>query len=90
MGGTWTGEKGNCPICGRYRILVIDHDHRSGAVRGRICQGCNSKIGWMMVSGEAARKYLADPPGVPGFTTYKQYRVHYHHENHKKRRSMAT
>lgn len=38
-------REGKCPICGIVRRLVIDHDHRSGLVRGVICGKCNSVLG---------------------------------------------
>lgn len=40
-----------CKICGvsaervRYKTLVIDHDHSTGAVRGLLCPKCNAAIG---------------------------------------------
>jgi hypothetical protein len=36
-----TGEK----LVGHHRVLCIDHDHRSGAVRGALCHRCNTAIG---------------------------------------------
>ena len=42
---------GICSICNRegkhhHKRLVIDHDHKTGKVRGLICSTCNSMIGW--------------------------------------------
>ena len=39
-----------CPICTKITIaglskIVIDHDHKSGEVRGFICESCNTGIG---------------------------------------------
>ena len=41
-----------CQICGRYpgeqtipRALEVDHDHRTGQVRGMLCSNCNLGIG---------------------------------------------
>ena len=35
-----------CECCGRgARQLVLDHDHRTGAFRGYICQSCNMALG---------------------------------------------
>lgn len=35
----------NCQSCGSTKRLCIDHDHKSGKVRGVICHKCNSAIG---------------------------------------------
>ena len=44
-------EPFECPICGKRTIagvtskVVIDHNHRTGKVRGWICDSCNTGIG---------------------------------------------
>lgn len=42
-------QGGGCAICGRKpsvgRQLDIDHDHRTGAVRGLVCNSCNQGLG---------------------------------------------
>lgn len=44
-------EATTCQLCGRsltasgHRRKVVDHDHRTGLIRGIICRGCNSAIG---------------------------------------------
>ena len=45
-------QDGKCAICGRPeelegRALSVDHCHRTGKIRGIICRGCNSAIGWV-------------------------------------------
>jgi hypothetical protein len=42
-------QGGGCALCGRKpapgRQLDIDHDHKTGAVRGLICNSCNQGLG---------------------------------------------
>lgn len=45
-------QKGRCAICnrppprhGRYRKLVVDHDHATGEVRSLLCNPCNTAMG---------------------------------------------
>lgn len=33
------------PNCGRYKGLNVDHDHRSGKIRGLLCWSCNAGLG---------------------------------------------
>ena len=34
-----------CPICGKEKRLVLDHDHKTGKVRAGICGSCNTLLG---------------------------------------------
>lgn len=36
---------GKCPICDRETKLVLDHCHKTGLLRGFICQKCNIALG---------------------------------------------
>lgn len=42
-------QLGGCAICGREptkrRRLAVDHNHRSGKVRGLLCTRCNVGLG---------------------------------------------
>jgi len=35
-----------CPLCRQTEQLVLDHDHRTKAVRGLLCSSCNSMLGF--------------------------------------------
>lgn len=50
-------QGGHCASCGRSgKQLVIDHSHRTGKVRGLICQRCNVLIGYMERDSESVAK----------------------------------
>ena len=63
-------QRGCCAICGDSdngvswgKNLHVDHCHRTGVVRGILCQPCNTSIGKMKDSPELLRKaakYLED------------------------------
>jgi|SRR5579859_2429161 len=38
-------RKGVCDICGDKVKLNLDHDHKSGRIRGFLCQRCNTALG---------------------------------------------
>jgi hypothetical protein len=37
-------QEHKCKICGKKSRLQIDHNHRTGKIRGLLCQSCNVKL----------------------------------------------
>ncbi len=59
---------GECPCCGRTKMLVWDHDHDTGQFRGWICHKCNlgiSQLGDSVAGLERALRYLLDVEEKP-------------------------
>jgi hypothetical protein len=55
-------QQGKCAICGEEpkttRGLHIDHCHKTGAVRGLLCHGCNTGIGALQDDPKVIEKAL--------------------------------
>jgi sulfur relay (sulfurtransferase) complex TusBCD TusD component (DsrE family) len=50
-----------CAICGDVTLLCIDHNHKTGKVRGRLCKSCNTAIGLLTEDKfllDSAKSYL--------------------------------
>ena len=66
----YEAQGGVCCICrratGRSKALAVDHDHKTGYVRGLLCSTCNRKIvGHLRDDPEAferGKQYLLNPP----------------------------
>lgn len=59
-----TNQDGRCAICKRAVRLEIDHDHKSGNVRGLLCRECNLAVGGIELSGASPisiAQYLGFP-----------------------------
>lgn len=57
----WTGYNGNT------RALSVDHDHKTGVIRGVLCKHCNDLLGRIRDDPEYLFRmihYLANPPAV--------------------------
>jgi hypothetical protein len=56
-----TGNK--CYVCDRLgthkKKLHVDHDHKTGKVRGMLCYGCNGAIGYIKENTETLDKLKA-------------------------------
>jgi hypothetical protein len=64
-------QGGRCAICpatepGRGNVnFCVDHDHKTGAVRGLLCSRCNVALGLMnddMAQLKSALEYMQSPP----------------------------
>jgi Recombination endonuclease VII len=78
-------QAGGCAICGkkpRKRYLAVDHDHRTGRVRGLLCYMCNTALGvWEFDRATALRaseylldihrRWVPDPREEPSNTTQR-------------------
>jgi predicted nucleic acid-binding Zn ribbon protein len=61
-----TAQRGKCAICGTSEpgtsgVFAVDHDHRTGRIRGLLCRSCNVGIGNLRDEPtllQAALKYL--------------------------------
>ena len=81
-------QRGGCAICARppgKTRLAVDHNHKTGLVRGLLCWTCNTALGKFRDNDEHvgnAAEYVNDPPatraleretfGVLGRTTTKR------------------
>lgn len=58
-------QGGVCKICSKFHTskrfprLSVDHDHKTGKVRGLLCFACNSKLGWFENRRDAIEEYLS-------------------------------
>lgn len=62
-------QGGRCAICGhangKRRRLSVDHDHKTGAIRGLVCRPCNDFIGYIRDNPAVMTRgagYLHNPP----------------------------
>lgn len=65
----YEAQDGRCYICrratGKTRRLAVDHDHKTGKVRGLLCGTCNKMLGHVRDNPEVLLRavvYLNEPP----------------------------
>jgi hypothetical protein len=66
----YNAQDGKCGICRRPRSdfknsLAVDHNHKTGLVRGLLCMICNRALGKFLDNDESvaqAAEYIARPP----------------------------
>jgi hypothetical protein len=51
-------QNSRCLSCGERKKLYIDHNHRTGEVRGLVCPACNLLIGFIERRGNRLGKVL--------------------------------
>lgn len=44
-GATGDAPRRACDLCREVKVLVCDHDHSTGHIRGWLCTGCNTALG---------------------------------------------
>jgi hypothetical protein len=66
-------QRGVCAICekpetkiekGTLRLLSVDHDHTTGAIRGLLCANCNLGLGYFRDSQGTLRKAMHTSPAL--------------------------
>jgi hypothetical protein len=69
-------QDGKCAICGglRRQNLDVDHDHKTGLIRGLLCKRCNRRLLPSCGDDETvlwqAIEYLREPPAVLAIGTF--------------------
>lgn len=75
-------QEGRCAICNEYpdkqpkkKRLCVDHDHKTGLIRGLLCDRCNKGISYFLDSTDLLYKaiyYLKTKSKILGSCIYKR------------------
>lgn len=61
-GRLYAAQGGRCAICGdpppKGKTLMLDHCHRTGAIRGLLCGHCNSGLGFFKDNPQVLRQAI--------------------------------
>jgi hypothetical protein len=57
-------SKGVCPICKSRKPSCVDHNHKTGEVRGFICNACNFSLGGFLDNPQILENALSYLKGV--------------------------
>jgi hypothetical protein len=58
-------QDGKCAICGEHaELLLVDHDHATGLIRGLLCWPCNNREGRLSGNYLDIEAYRANPPAA--------------------------
>jgi len=49
-------QDGLCKICRTRAAVYVDHNHKSGKVRGLLCPQCNTALGWLFDNYEIIKR----------------------------------
>ncbi|WP_432279202.1 endonuclease domain-containing protein [Nocardia brasiliensis] len=71
-GAMYVWQRGRCAICGvegemgGHWGMVLDHDHRTGLIRGWLCRCCNAAEGHPTRDGRRLNYRLRPPAAILG------------------------
>jgi len=66
-GDWWEWHPSMCAVCGSRGNLVIDHDHATGLIRGRLCRSCNTREGSGYAPDRIVKYRQRNPASMWGF-----------------------
>lgn len=58
FGKVFKEQNGKCKICLTREIKYVDHDHKTGEVRGLLCPSCNTALGLFLENPEIFRRAM--------------------------------